>query len=290
MNDKATSLIQQALAAINNEVKSVGKDSVNKMQGFNYRGIDAVMNNLHPIFAKHQVLILPEVVAERSEERTSKNGGVLIYRILTVRYTFMAVDGSSVSTIIVAEGMDSGDKAANKALAIALKNTLTQMFLLPYDEVDPDAESHEVISKPQDPIARPVAPPKGRETKQPTTTAERPSQTPPVPPSTPAETKKEYDACTGILATFRVKEGTNKNNKPYTMTTVELEDGKKFSSFDKKLPEKCEALKGDEVRIEWEPNGKYRNLISIEPIDETKGDANEDDIPMAYDGDDEQKF
>ena len=36
------------------------------------------------------------------------------------------------------EGMDSGDKAATKAMAVALKYALTQMLLLPYDEVDPD--------------------------------------------------------------------------------------------------------------------------------------------------------
>jgi len=131
--------VQQELAAIMLDAKAIGKASRNQSQGFNFRGIDAVMNHLHPIFAKHGVIILPEVLAERTEERQTKHGGNLIYRVLTVRFRFTAADGSSVCSTVIGEGMDSGDKAANKAMAVALKYALTQMLLLPYDEIDPDA-------------------------------------------------------------------------------------------------------------------------------------------------------
>jgi len=133
--------VQQELAAIMLEAKAIGKSSRNQQQGFNFRGIDAVMNHLHPLFAKHSVIILPEVLAERTEERTTKSGGHLIYRVLTVRFNFTAADGSSVCSTVIGEGMDSGDKAANKAMAVALKYALTQMLLLPYDEKDPDADT-----------------------------------------------------------------------------------------------------------------------------------------------------
>ena len=147
MTEAVTGLIYANLANIMNDVDSIGKDSRNVQQGFNYRGIDAVMNHLHLIFAKHRVFLTTEVLEDKSEERTTRNGGALIYRILRIKFNFYAIDGSSVSAVVVGEGMDSGDKAANKAMAVGLKYALTQMLLLPYDEVDPDGESHEVAPK-----------------------------------------------------------------------------------------------------------------------------------------------
>jgi hypothetical protein len=137
---------------------AIGKDSRNNQQGFNFRGIDAVMNHLHPIFAKHGVVILPEVLSDKTEERETKSGGHLIYRMLRVQYGFMARDGSQVYTTVQGEGMDSGDKASNKAMAVALKYALTQMLLLPYDEVDPDATTPEPSTR--KPVqAAPTTPP-----------------------------------------------------------------------------------------------------------------------------------
>ena len=140
--------INQALVFISRNVKAIGKDSINTGQHFKFRGIDAVMNALHPIFAEAGVVILPEIISERTEDRTTKSGSSLIYRILTVKFRFVAEDGTEQACTMIGEGMDSGDKAANKAMAVALKYALTQMNLLPYDEVDPDATTPEP-SKPK---------------------------------------------------------------------------------------------------------------------------------------------
>ena len=59
-----------------------------------------------------------------------------------------APDGSNISSVIIGEGMDTGDKATNKALSIALKYAAFQIFMIPTEDViDPDAESHEVAPK-----------------------------------------------------------------------------------------------------------------------------------------------
>ena len=56
----------------------------------------------------------------------------------------MTTDGSSVETVNVGEAMDSGDKGFNKAMSIALKYSLLQMFLIPTEEQkDPDATTPE---------------------------------------------------------------------------------------------------------------------------------------------------
>ena len=123
----------------------VGKDKVNKQQGFKYRSVDDVFNALHPALAKNKVVIVPTVLERKCEEvGRSKNGAAIIKVICKVKYDICAEDGSRVSSIIYGEGMDMGDKATNKAMAIAYKYLCFQVFCIPTEEMtDPDAESLE---------------------------------------------------------------------------------------------------------------------------------------------------
>jgi len=133
--------IFEAMAEVMRDVDAIGKNQKNQQQGFKFRGIDDVYNAVHPIFAKHGVFTAPTVLAERVEERQTKSGGNLIYRILTIKYTFFASDGSSFETTVVGEGMDSGDKGANKAMAVAHKYALLQTLCIPTEDmIDPDSQ------------------------------------------------------------------------------------------------------------------------------------------------------
>ena len=146
MDGKIYSIISSVMA----EIGAIGKSSRNQTQGFMYRGIDAVMNALNPVMAKHHLIILPEVLDIRREERQTSKGGNLTHTIATVRYTFYADDGSSVSAVVVGEGMDSGDKSTSKALSIAYKYAAFQIFCIPTEEmVDPDRESYDVKPRPK---------------------------------------------------------------------------------------------------------------------------------------------
>lgn len=136
-------MIYKKMLAIMSDISAIGKNEKNRVQGFNFRGIDAVYNELHNLMAKHGVFSTPEVMADSYTERQSKNGGNLIFRILTIKYTFYAEDGSNVQCTVIGEGMDSADKAASKAMSIAHKYALTQVFCIPTKEQkDPDYESH----------------------------------------------------------------------------------------------------------------------------------------------------
>lgn len=133
--------IHEAITAIMSEGYAVTKTKRNEKQGFMYRGIDDVMNTFQPLLAKHHVFVVPEVLEIQRHERTTKSG-TLLYSILKVKYTFYADDGSSVSAVVIGEGMDSGDKASNKALAIAMKYAMFQVFCIPTEEMrDPDADT-----------------------------------------------------------------------------------------------------------------------------------------------------
>jgi hypothetical protein len=138
------------MAAVMREIGAIGKDSTNEQQRFKYRSIDAVYNALNPLLAKHGIFTTPEVIDKTREERTNKNGTVLAFTCLRMRYTFWAPDGSSVACVVEGEGMDSGDKSSNKAMAVAHKYALLQTFCIPTEEQkDPDAEVHEVAPNPR---------------------------------------------------------------------------------------------------------------------------------------------
>lgn len=138
--------IYEAIVKCMEDIGAVGKDAVNKQQGFKYRGVDAVMNAINPALIKNHVFIVPEVLEQSREERTTKSGSTLIYSVCRIKYTFYAEDGSCIEAITVGEGMDSGDKATNKAMAIAFKYACFQVFCIPTEEMkDPDEETPEPI-------------------------------------------------------------------------------------------------------------------------------------------------
>ena len=150
MAEQIYGLIQQAMK----KVGAIGKDSVNAQQKYKFRGIDAVYNALNPVMSELGLFICPEILDHRREERetvSEYNGqtkkSILKYSILTIKYTMYAPDGSNISCVVVGEGMDSGDKASNKAMSVALKYACFQLFMIPTEEMaDPDAETHDVTS------------------------------------------------------------------------------------------------------------------------------------------------
>lgn len=150
--------IYQAIIGVMSDIGVIGKEKKNAQQGFKYRGVDDVMNALQPVMVQHGLFVVPEIIDQKREERQTNRGGNLIYSVCTVRYTFYAKDGSSVQCVVVGEGMDSGDKATNKAMSIAFKYACFQVFCIPTEEMkDPDAEVHTVAPREEPKIAAATA-------------------------------------------------------------------------------------------------------------------------------------
>ena len=141
--------IYESIINVMDEIGAVGKNKKNTQgAGFMYRGIDDVMNALQPALIKHKVFIVPTVLSEERSERSSSKGGLLLYTRLTIRFDFIAIDGSSISATVIGEAMDSGDKATNKAMSIAFKYACFQVFCIPTEEMqDPDSETHTISDK-----------------------------------------------------------------------------------------------------------------------------------------------
>jgi hypothetical protein len=146
-------LIYKSIAAAMNDVTAVGKNGKNTMQNYKFRGVEDVYNSLHPILAKHKLFSVPEVLEDVTEERTTDKGKNLIYRVLKIKYSMFAEDGSSVSGVVIGEGMDTGDKAANKSMSIGHKYFLSQLFCIPTAETtDGETDTYDVEPKKKAPI------------------------------------------------------------------------------------------------------------------------------------------
>lgn len=137
-------LIYAKLAAVMAELPAVGKDSVNTQQGWNFRGVDAVVNAISPALRKHGVIVIPEVTKAAYRDTTTAGRDPRPTREVTVevRYTFYAGDGSSVSAVVPGESLDQSDKGSAKAMSVAFRIALLQVFALPTSEPDPDASYH----------------------------------------------------------------------------------------------------------------------------------------------------
>jgi len=129
-------LIFSKLIEVTREIEAIGKTKSGDNIKYKFRGIDDLYNALHPLFSKQGIFITSTVLADKREERQTKNGGNLIYSILNIQFNFYAEDGSFVSSVIQGEGMDSGDKASNKAMSAGLKYALMQMFLIPTEDLE----------------------------------------------------------------------------------------------------------------------------------------------------------
>jgi hypothetical protein len=123
------------------EVGAIEKTRTNAKQGYRFRGIDDFFLALQDPLSKHGVFFCTNVLEHKREERASQSGGVLTYTILNVEFTAYAPDGSSIKVTTIGEAMDSGDKSANKAMSVAMKYALMQLFCIPTED-DKDPESH----------------------------------------------------------------------------------------------------------------------------------------------------
>lgn len=158
-------MIYKQMSLVMKEIGAIGKDQKNQAQGFKFRGIDQFVNALYPALVKHGVFMAPRGVRHDQEikevVRSNGKSGVDKHVSIAMEYTFYAEDGSHVTVgPIPAEGLDSGDKATNKALSAALKYALIQTFSIPTEDMaEADLESPEMgrSTAPASPPASPSA-------------------------------------------------------------------------------------------------------------------------------------
>lgn len=135
--------VYAALAAVMADVDHVAKRDQNRVQGFNFRGIDAVVNAVGPVLRKHKVIVVPQVETYEYGTITTSKDKTMGHARVVVAYTFYGPDGTSIRSSAAGEAFDSGDKATPKAMSVAFRTALLQALALPTDEPDPDTQVYE---------------------------------------------------------------------------------------------------------------------------------------------------
>jgi hypothetical protein len=140
-----------AIAAVMSDLakEGIAKTSKNQQQGYNFRGIDAIYNELSPVLARHNLLMLPRVLSREVTERVTQKGGALFYVVVEAEFDLICAEDASQFTIrTFGEAMDSADKATNKAMSAAYKYAAMQAFCIPTEgDNDADATTHAVMAR-----------------------------------------------------------------------------------------------------------------------------------------------
>lgn len=178
--------IYQAISAVMGDVREVRKSDRNAVQGFNFRGIDAVMNAVGPALRAHGVIVVPTVESHDyttvvvGQKRTEMGHAQLV-----VTFTWYGPEGDHITSRVAAEAMDSGDKAIAKAHSVALRTAMIQTLALPTDEPDPDAESFQRATRKPAAPAAPVKVTRAKPEPPPEREPDLPAPTGPTPMSKP---------------------------------------------------------------------------------------------------------
>lgn len=131
-------LIFGVMARVLADVGSVSKDrkSIGKFT-FAYRGIDDVMNALHEAFGTHGLFLTQNVLSHNMSPIEGRG----IHHTMTVEFSFYAADGSFVTSTVMGECIENGDKGTGKCMSYALKTCLLQTFLIPTEDESKDPDS-----------------------------------------------------------------------------------------------------------------------------------------------------
>lgn len=139
-------LVRQAMRRIG----AVGKSHRNETQRYDFRGIDDIVLACNPVFADLGIDLTWEVLDLRLSDAPSKSGGLWYRTVITIRWKFGGPDGRHISCDTIGEGMDTGDKSANKAMSAALKYALIMKFLITTEEPkDSENENPDPMSAPK---------------------------------------------------------------------------------------------------------------------------------------------
>lgn len=145
-------LIREELGAISKD------DEATAGAKFKYRGHDQIVNAIVPLFNKYGVFTTVEDEHLVYSGRPAANNKWATAAVISKRVTFHAPDGSSVSSTIVAESVDNGNKATSQAQTYAYRIALTQTFTIPTGEPDPDSTTGDFGVGNSTPVAEPTQP------------------------------------------------------------------------------------------------------------------------------------
>jgi hypothetical protein len=147
--------VYQAIGAVSAAMShdGISKGRRNQAQGYNFRGIDDVLNSLSAALVSAGLVILPRCTERVVAERETAKGGAIFNVTCRVEFDLVSTeDGSKHTVCTYGEAMDSADKATNKAMSAAYKYLALLVFCIPTEaspDTDADYTTHDVKAKPK---------------------------------------------------------------------------------------------------------------------------------------------
>jgi len=137
--------VYAARAELRKAVGTVGKDSRNTNQGWQFRGIDALQAAF--LAALNSKGNLDFEVSYKLIQAVPNDSGKGYSAWVVGKLTFISLeDGSQVSFTAVGHGTDPGDKATNKAMSAALKYLLGHGLGIPVIGLSDDGDKESPVA------------------------------------------------------------------------------------------------------------------------------------------------
>ncbi len=128
--------------AMNAVMQGVGYVQKQRSANLNYSfaGEAALIAAIRPLMVENDIVVHPAGVHDLTIEQFENKNKTLMTRVCGIfNFTFYHGPSQTGFTVeVVGEGVDSGDKAANKAMTAAFKYALRQSFMIETGD-DPDA-------------------------------------------------------------------------------------------------------------------------------------------------------
>jgi hypothetical protein len=138
------------------------KTGRNTQQNYNFVTAEQIKDSVRGALAERRVMVYTSVKSVDRSEWQTKGGTTMFSATIHGEVTFADGDSGELFTVEAAgEGMDSGDKALNKAQTAMLKYALINTFLIPTGD-DPEQDSPEVTTRARRPAEAPRTAPEPR--------------------------------------------------------------------------------------------------------------------------------
>lgn len=135
--------VYEALLDVRRDVGAIGKESRNSHFGFNFRGIEEVLNAVGPALLAHGVHCFPRLLNLDSRDVTTKKGEKNREVTVTVEYHYVGPGGDEFVVVVPGEAADAGSSGVSKAMSVALRIAHLQALQIPTAMTDPEAGSIE---------------------------------------------------------------------------------------------------------------------------------------------------
>jgi hypothetical protein len=141
--------VYESVAKAAKLVKVASKDKTNEFHKYDYRSIEAVMDAVHDAVASAGITVVLHTMRNFQRLLVDVKNGKEVLVCYEGVFRVFGPAGDWFETVHFCEGMDSRDKASNKASTAGYKEVLQKLFTLPFGHDQAEADDGPSVSEPR---------------------------------------------------------------------------------------------------------------------------------------------